>query len=85
MIHFLCHRGRHVSATAARSYRRSFPDAAHGFRLNTGPVVEKANVGSGPYSRYGCNQALLRSVIIERMDTATGTLSPSGKRLSEPR
>src|SRR5690606_32615139 len=49
--------------------------ATHGFRLSMDAVAAKAGCSKQTlYSNYGCKQALLRSVIIDRVDTAAQTL-----------
>jgi AcrR family transcriptional regulator len=49
--------------------------ATHGFRLSMDAVAAKAGCSKQTlYSNYGCKQALLRSVIIDRLDTAAAAL-----------
>ena len=49
--------------------------ATHGFRLSMDAVAAKAGCSKQTlYSTYGDKQALLRSVIIDRLDTAAAAL-----------
>ena len=68
------HRERHQRVSAAV---RSLI-ASHGFRLSMEAVAAEAGCSKQTlYSHYGCKQGLLRSVIIDRLETAVAALDGS--------